>query len=108
MTETTEQYRQRFADDGFLILPNLIDQAQIEQILRIWRADPQLASEIKENENFDGDEGLRTRLAYRPHLTDDAYGALARSARLVAPMEQVFSASMQHYYTLNMQKDPGT
>ncbi len=108
MTASATEHRQRFDEDGFLILPDLFDRADIDRILQIWRADPQLASELKENANFDGDDGARTRLAYRPHMTDDAYGAIGRSAKLMQPMRNIFGAPMQHYYTLNMQKDPGT
>ena len=87
MADLSEDYRHRFARDGYLIVEDCIDPVDIEQILRIWRADAQLASEVKENANFDGEEGARTRLAYRPHLTADAYGALAQSARVVGPLE---------------------
>ncbi len=108
MADPSAAYSSRFTRDGYLILENQIDTTAIEQILRIWRADPTLASEVKENANFAGDDGIRTRLAYRPRLADDAYSALAQSARLVEPLEQIFGTSVQHYYTLNMQKDPGT
>jgi len=108
MADPFAQYSRHFERDGYLILADRIDVADIDQILRIWRADPQLAAEVKENANFDGDDGIRTRLVYRPHLADDAYGALAQSARIVEPLEHIFGTTMQHFCTLNMQKDPGT
>ena len=40
--------------------------------------------------------------------TDDVFGALARSARIVEPLEQLFDDEVSHYYTLNMRKDPNT
>ena len=102
------QLQGQFEQDGFVILPKQIDSSDIEHILRIWRTDPQLAEVIHENSNFEGQGGVGTRLAYSPRLTENAYGALARSARVVTPLEQIFGAEIQHYYTLNMQKDPGT
>ncbi len=108
MDDHREQYTMPFERDGFLILENHLEETTVEQILRIWRADPTLAEDVKENSNFKGEEGVGTRLAYRPRLGEDAYGALARSARIIEPMEHIFDSSIQHYYTLNMQKDPGT
>ena len=108
MTDSYEETTRQFERDGFVILEDRIDAADIEQVLRIWWADPQLTAALKENANFDGDDGIRTRLAYRQDLGDDAYGALARSARVVEPMEHIYQSTIQHYYTLNMQKDPGT
>ena len=86
MTDSYEETTRQFERDGFVVLEDRIDAADIEQVLRIWWADPQLTAALKENANFDGDDGIRTRLAYRQDLGDDAYGALARSARVVEPM----------------------
>lgn len=96
-----------FAHDGYLILPELFSAAEVEQVVRIWRADPELAADLKENTNYEG-EGIPTRLAYRPTMRDDAYSALARSQRLVTPLQELWGEPLRHYYTLNMQKDPGT
>lgn len=96
---------QRFAEDGYLILEGLIEPEVIELALRIAKEDPRLTAEISANKNYE-DEGLDTRLIYRPELTDDVFGALARSARIVEPLEQLFDDEVTHYYTLNMRKDP--
>lgn len=104
----TQEQLNRFHADGYLILEDLIDVEDVDEILRIWRADPLLAAETKENANFDGEEGLRTRLAYRPCLGQDAYSALAQSGRIVGPLEQIYAAPVDHYYSLNMRKDPHT
>ena len=68
MTDSYEETTRQFERDGFVILEDRIDAADIEQVLRIWRADPQLTAALKENANFDGDDGIRTRLAYRQDL----------------------------------------
>ncbi|MBT3346232.1 MAG: phytanoyl-CoA dioxygenase family protein [Gemmatimonadetes bacterium] len=104
----TQDQIDQYHTDGYLILEDVIDQAEVEQILAIWRADPRLARETKENANFDGDEGLHTRLVYRPALGPDAYSALAQSQRIVGPLEQIYSSPIDHYYSLNMRKDPNT
>ena len=99
---------QRFAEDGYLILEELIDPDVVELALRIAKEDPSLAAEIKGNKNYEGEGGMDTRLIYRAELTDDVFGALARSARIVEPLEQLFDDAASHYYTLNMRKDPNT
>jgi hypothetical protein len=60
MADPFAEYSRRFESDGYLILADCLDSADVDQILRIWKADPQLASEVKENANFDGDHGIRT------------------------------------------------
>ncbi|MBQ43404.1 MAG: phytanoyl-CoA dioxygenase family protein [Gemmatimonadetes bacterium] len=99
---------QRFAEDGYLILEELIDPEVVELALRIAKEDPSLVAEIKDNKNYEGEGGMDTRLIYRAELTDDVFGALARSARIVEPLEQLFDDAASHYYTLNMRKDPNT
>ena len=106
LTLSAEQIRQ-FEEDGYLILEKLLDPEDVERILRIARCDPQLAADAKGNQNYEG-EGLDTRLAYRPGLADDVYSALARSRRLVEPLEQLFGDRVLYYYQLQMLKDPQT
>ena len=106
LTLSAEQMRQ-FDEDGYLILENLLPPEDVERILRIARCDPQLAADAKGNQNYEG-EGLDTRLAYRPGLADDVYSALARSRRLVEPLEQLFGDQVRYYYQLQMMKDPQT
>jgi ectoine hydroxylase-related dioxygenase (phytanoyl-CoA dioxygenase family) len=103
---TDEQIR-HFRHHGYLILEDLIDRQDVDSILAVWRQDARLAEDVKENANFEG-EGLKTRLAYRGGLSDDAYSALARSRRIVGPMERIYGGPISHYYSLNMQKDPNT
>ena len=76
---------QRFAEDGYLILEELIDPEVVELALRIAKEDPGLVAEIKDNKNYEGEGGMDTRLIYRAELTDDVFGALARSAEAARP-----------------------
>ena len=103
----SDEQVQRFSEDGYLILEELIEPEVVELTLRIAREDPRLTAGISENKNYE-DEGMATRLIYRPELSDDVFGALARSARIIAPLGQLFDDEVVHYYTLNMRKDPNT
>ena len=87
----------RFEEDGYLILEDQLDPEFVGRVLRIARRDPQLSADAKGNQNYEG-EGLDTRLAYRPALGDDAYSALARSRRIVGPLEQLWGDRVRYYY----------
>ena len=106
-TALTVDQVEQFRRNGFLVVESLFDPEEARRVLEISHLDPEIAAEAKDNENYEGD-GVATRLVYRPSLGDNAYSALAASQRLVAPMEQIYSSPMCHYYTLNMLKDPGT
>ena len=106
-TPITADQVEQFHQDGFLVVDSLFNPEETRRILEVAHTDPEIAAEAKENENFEGD-GVTTRLVYRPTLGDNAYSAVASSRRLVGPMEQIYSSPMNHYYTLNMLKDPGT
>ncbi len=103
---STEQIQQ-FAEDGYVVVENLIDAPSVELLLRLFQADQVLAERTKGNENFE-EEGLKTPLVYTGQLGDDAFSALARSRRLIGPLEQLFADEVSHYYTLNMMKTPNT
>lgn len=51
---------------------------------------------------------MATPIVYSEELGDDAYSALARSRRLIGPLEQLFNDEVSHFYTLNMMKTPNT
>ncbi len=106
VTLSADQIR-RFEEDGYLILEDQLDPDLVARVLRIARRDPKLSADAKGNQNYE-DEGLDTRLAYRPALGDDAYSALAQSRRIIGPLEQLWGDRVRYYYQLQMLKDPRT
>jgi phytanoyl-CoA hydroxylase len=98
---------QQFATDGYLVVDDVVDAPGVELLLRLFAGDQALAARTSSNKNYDGKE-LVTPIAYAQQLTDDAYSAVARSRRLVDPLEQLFGDDVTHYYTLNMMKIPNT
>ena len=98
---------QQFAADGYLVVEDVVDAPGVELLLRLFAGDQALAARTSSNKNYDGKE-LVTPLAYAQQLTDDAYSAVARSHRLIDPLEQLFEDEVSYYYTLNMMKLPKT
>ena len=98
----------RFDADGFLVVDGLFSAAEVERVLQIAHLDPQLkAADTKSDDEVEA-EGVGGGLAYRPTLSEDAYSYMARSRRVVEPMEQLLRDQVAHFYHLIMQKDPGT
>ena len=98
-----------FQQNGYLIIRNTFDASQVERLMQFAKADPVLAAEVKENQNFDeGAEGVGTRLVNRSGLSDDIYSAYGRSDRILGPAEAIFGERLRHFYHLNMQKEPNT
>lgn len=84
-----------FHRDGFVIVERLFDPQEIELIRNIARGDQQL--QLSAASRGDG-EGGAIRLVVENEVTDDVYGAVVRSRRIVEPMEQVLSDEVYHYH----------
>ena len=108
MCAITPEQVQQFETDGYLILENLIDLEDIDLILKIAQKDPQLAENAKTNQNYDGDEGIGTRLVYRGELSEDVYSAFAQSRRIIDVLSILFEDQVSYYYHLCTLKNPGT
>jgi hypothetical protein len=101
--------------DGFLIHRAALTSQQAERARWLTEHDPALRP--KGNANYDhalletGSDGLlkplKTMLAHAQYSPEDevcsAWGA---SARLVAPLEQLFDGAVRHYYSILMTKTP--
>jgi hypothetical protein len=109
LNELTPEQIASFHQDGYLIVKSAFDQAAIDRLMKFAKVDPQLAAEVKENQNYDdGAGGIGTRLVNRSGLSDDIYSAYGRSSRIVGRAEQLFGERLRHFYHLNMQKEPNT
>ena len=99
---------QQFGAGGYLILEDLFDREYIDLILEIAQKDPQIKSGAKTNQNYEGEEGLGTRLVYRGELSEDAYSALVQSRRILDVLANLFQDQVSYYYHICMLKNPGT
>jgi len=75
----TPELRAQFDRDGFVLLPGLLNAADVESLSRIARLDHQAATSAA---RADG-EGGAIRLHVENELTDDIYSAICRSRVIV-------------------------
>ena len=91
----TEAQVTAFRRDGFVIVEQLFDVAEIELLRLIAKSDLQMQQSAATR--GDG-EGGAIRLVVENAVTDDVYGAVVRSRRIVEPMEQVLGDEVYHYH----------
>ncbi|MEX0727437.1 MAG: phytanoyl-CoA dioxygenase family protein [Planctomycetaceae bacterium] len=91
--------------DGFIIIPQLLDAADVKLLSRVARADR--ASLTTAASRADG-EGGAIRLRVENELADDIYSAIVRSEPLVKAMEQLLGGEVYHYHHKMIYKDPRT
>lgn len=102
--------------DGFLIVRGALTAAQADQARLLTMADPLLAARAHSNANYDDEQHgggralpLKTMLSHAEFSpVDEVCSAWCASARLVAPLEQLFRDNVCHYYSILMRKDPQT
>jgi len=103
-TMSPAQECQQFADDGYLIKPELFNPEEMELLLAIAKADKALADEAVSRS--DGTGGA-SRLAVRNDLDDGTiYTAIVRSQRVAGRMERLLGDEVYHYHHKMMLKEP--
>lgn len=94
-----------FHRDGYVLVEKLFDDEEIDLLRKIARADHQMQRDAASR--ADG-EGGAIRLLVENEVTDDIYGAIVRSRRVVEPMEQVLEDEVYHYHHKMILKEPRT
>ena len=86
----TDAHLEQFRDDGFLILPSLFSQSEVE----ILKAElPRLFAD-RRPENFREKESDAVRTAMALHQRSDIYANLVRHPRLVVPATQLLGEDL--------------
>lgn len=85
-----------FLDDGFLIIPNLLDAEETELLLTAASADPMMKENV-----FDVSDrkGQTSQMTLWNHPGEDLWGMVSRSNRIVASMEQLLEGEVYHYHS---------
>lgn len=99
----TDEQVVQFNRDGFLMLPDHFDAEEMDLLLKIGRADRELAGQA--NGRRDASGGI-SKLALRNDLGDTIYSAIVRSHRVVNPMEQLLGGEVYHWHHKMMLKEP--
>ena len=86
----------RFHEDGYIVVPNLLDAEEIELLRNIAKADHALERDA--GSRADG-EGGAVKLVVRNDLPNDSiYGAIVRSRRIVSTMQRLLGDEVYHYH----------
>ena len=98
-----DQQIDEFAENGFLIVPQLFDQEESESLLRLAKSDAALLEEAYAKRDATGGE---SRLAVRNKLDGSPYAAIVRSQRIVSTMQALLGDEVYHYHHKMMLKEP--
>src|SRR5262245_42841123 len=103
--ELTADQRKRCDQDGYLLVSSLFDSEEIELLRKASRLDKTLTEKAA-----DVDDGLggRTLLTGWFDLGDDVFSLVARSERIVDPVESFVGGPVYHYHSKVVFKEPFT
>lgn len=93
---------ERFNEDGYLFVPNLLTAEETELLARIAKADRDMDNASTRKDATGGE----SRLRLRNELYDDIYSALARSQRIAGSMAALLGDEVYHYHHKMMLKEP--
>ena len=99
---TDEQIAQ-FEEDGYLFVEGLLDVDETALLQEACRKDATLQSHAMAVRDS---EGRRTNLSLWNHPGEDIYGMIARSERIVDPMERMLGDEVYHYHSKLSAKQP--
>jgi ectoine hydroxylase len=96
MPDLTASQIAAFHNDGYIVVPNLLNAEETDLLRNIAKADHGLQRDA--GSRADG-EGGAVKLVVRNELPDDTiYGAIVRSRRIVAAMQQLLDDEVYHYH----------
>ena len=92
-----------FLNDGFLIIPNLLDAEETKLLLNAANDDPMMKENVF---NVSDRKGQTSQMTLWNHPGDDLWGMVSRSNRIVASIEQLLDGEVYHYHSKLIQKKP--
>src|ERR1700722_7270439 len=98
----TQDQLKAYAEDGYLLVPGMLDPKEVEMLGRAARED-----RVLDQHSFgraDG-EGGTVRLSLWNHPTETIYGMIARSESLVGYAEQILDGEVYNYNSKMIMKD---
>lgn len=101
--QATEADVKRFDEDGFVIIPSLFDQEEIDLLVAKARADKKM---LESAEDRLDESGRAAKLAMWQEERDDLYGMFSRCSRIVDSMEKFLGGEVYHYHSKMSLKEP--
>ena len=95
---------EQFEEDGFFVVPNLLNTDEVELLSQIARADQEL--KLRKASRADGEGGSIDLVVENDLPTDSIYGAIVRSERIVHAMEALLLDEVYHYHHKLILKEP--
>lgn len=102
-TRFTSEELARYETDGYLLVPKLFDEAEMQKLLAFAKGDEVLLAGATGRKDA---TGQITKLTLWNHAGDDLYSMFSRSPRIVDRMEQILGGEVYHYHTKMMLKEP--
>jgi len=103
MSHLNAKQIQQFNRDGYVLVPDLFDEEEMDLLLTIGKHDPQIGQQASGRLDLSSNE---TKLWITSSLDEDIYTAFVRSPRVVDPMEQLLEGEVYHYHHKMMLKEP--
>src|SRR5947209_14806912 len=103
MSRLTEEQVEQFNRDGFIMIEGLFDAEEMDSLIRIAKADQQVAEKAIERRDV---SGTRSKLWITDSLGEDIYSAFVHCHRIVDPLEQLLAGEVYHYHHKIMLKEP--
>jgi len=92
-----------YSRDGFVIVRELFQPAEVAKLLRFAQADPSFAQSVSGRKDATGKE---TKLAVWNYSGDNLYSLFVGSERIVCRMEQTLGGEVYLYHMKMMLKEP--
>ena len=102
-TQFTAEELARYHEDGYLLVPRLFDDEEMQILLTYAKSDTALVAGATGRKDA---TGQITKLTLWNEAGDDLYGMFSRSPRIVDRMEQILGGEVYHYHTKMMLKEP--
>jgi ectoine hydroxylase len=103
MSQKYSDELRQFSQDGFLLVPNLLDPQEMEILVAAAHADDRMLGSAFEVADTGGS---RIRLSGWNHAGDDTFGLIARLPRVVDRMEAFLGGEVYHYHSKMILKEP--
>ena len=99
----TPQQQSQFSEDGYLIVPSLLDKQETKLLMTVAKSDRASLDRAYAKKDASGGE---SRLVVHNELDHSPYAAIVRSERIVMTMQSLLDDEVYHYHHKMMLKEP--